>query len=304
MPNRIIKESICTSDDINELSCEEETFFYRLIVNCDDFGRFDAREKILRSRLYPLKLDKVSLDDIGAWLKTVVEKGMVNIYEVDGNPYLQIANWSKHQQIRAKKSKFPAPTTDSISSDSKMQTSASMSNQLIADESVCKQMQSSDINCNQLIYPQDSMRNHLISDDIKCNQTQSSDGICSRESESESEYENPNPNPNPNARDDAYSQIANVYQTEIGVVSDIARQKLFDWLESYSPEWVRAAIEEAVHHNARSPAYVESILKGWAKRGFKVRPEKWDGARPSVQGDSNRLSVIENAKRRFASGGS
>ena len=42
MPNRIIKESICTSCEIDSLTPEQEVFFYRLIVNCDDYGRMDA----------------------------------------------------------------------------------------------------------------------------------------------------------------------------------------------------------------------------------------------------------------------
>ena len=55
MPNRIIKESVCTSDSVDGLSWFEEVFFYRLIVNCDDYGRFDARPAVLKSRLFPLK---------------------------------------------------------------------------------------------------------------------------------------------------------------------------------------------------------------------------------------------------------
>ena len=55
MPNRILKESICTSDNIDQLSNLAEIAFYRLIVNCDDYGRMDARAKILKSRLFPLK---------------------------------------------------------------------------------------------------------------------------------------------------------------------------------------------------------------------------------------------------------
>jgi hypothetical protein len=34
VPNRIIKESICTSNEIDALKPEEELFFYRIIVNC------------------------------------------------------------------------------------------------------------------------------------------------------------------------------------------------------------------------------------------------------------------------------
>jgi len=47
MPNRIIKESICRSEEIDSLSWFEEVLFYRLIVTCDDFGRYDGRAKII-----------------------------------------------------------------------------------------------------------------------------------------------------------------------------------------------------------------------------------------------------------------
>ena len=40
MPNRIIRESICTSDSIDKLSWFEEVLFYRLIVNCDDLTTY------------------------------------------------------------------------------------------------------------------------------------------------------------------------------------------------------------------------------------------------------------------------
>ena len=55
MPNRILKEGICTSDQINELTWFEEALFYRMIVNCDDFGRFDGRIQVIKNRLFPLK---------------------------------------------------------------------------------------------------------------------------------------------------------------------------------------------------------------------------------------------------------
>ena len=54
MPNRILKESVCTSDSVNKLSWFEEVLFYRLIVNCDDYGRFDGRVSIIKNRLFPL----------------------------------------------------------------------------------------------------------------------------------------------------------------------------------------------------------------------------------------------------------
>lgn len=105
MPNRIIKESICTSDEIDSLTPEEEVFFYRLMVNCDDFGLLDARPKILVSKCYPLK--SFDIKRIVKMLGSLLEAGLVNLYEVDGRPYLAIAKWSEHQQIRAKRPKYP-----------------------------------------------------------------------------------------------------------------------------------------------------------------------------------------------------
>ena len=108
MPNRILKESICTSDTLDELTWMEEVFWYRLIVNCDDYGRFDARPAILRSRLFPLK-SSVTEKNVKEILNKLSTVGLVILYEYEDKPYLQLATWDRHQQIRAKKSKYPAP---------------------------------------------------------------------------------------------------------------------------------------------------------------------------------------------------
>lgn len=108
MPNRIIKESICTSDTINRMTSFQETFFYRLIVSCDDFGRMDARPAILKAKLFPLR-DRMTLKDIGDALQALADIGCVDLYEVGGKPYLCLPSWKVHQTIRNKKSKYPAP---------------------------------------------------------------------------------------------------------------------------------------------------------------------------------------------------
>jgi hypothetical protein len=110
MPNRILKESICTSNDIQALSPQEEVFFYRLIVNCDDFGRLDARLPILKSKLYPLK-DNIKSSDIERYLLKLSDGNpllMIKLYYNANIRYLQINKWEKHQQIRAKRSKYPS----------------------------------------------------------------------------------------------------------------------------------------------------------------------------------------------------
>lgn len=132
MPNRIIKESICTSDSIDALTPEEEVFFIRLMVNCDDYGRMDARPDIVRAKCFPLKLEKVKGKDIEKWLKSL-QKELIKIYVVNGRPYLQLVTWDNHQQVRAKKSKFPSPDSEGA--------------QLLEVDNICNQMISNDDIC-------------------------------------------------------------------------------------------------------------------------------------------------------------
>ena len=113
MGNRILKESVCTSTSIEGLSWFDEVCFYRLLVQCDDFGRMDARAAILRSRLFPLK-DEVKNSDVEDSIRRLEERGMVGLYENDGIRYLQVLNWNKHQKIRHKRSKFPPAPWETI----------------------------------------------------------------------------------------------------------------------------------------------------------------------------------------------
>ena len=107
MPNRIIKESICASDTIDGLSWFEEVLFYRLMVNVDDYGRFDARTAILKARLFPLK-SSVTEKQIEQAIVRMNETGILITYTVSGKPYLQLSTWAKHQSIRNKRSKYPS----------------------------------------------------------------------------------------------------------------------------------------------------------------------------------------------------
>ena len=129
MPNRIIKESICTSDSIDRLSWFEEVLFYRLIVNCDDYGRFDGRAAIIKNRLFPLK-ESLTTKAVSEAVKKLANAGMVVLYTFEGKPYLYLPTWNDHQTVRAKRSRFPEPA-DSLKS------SASICKQMNADECKC-----------------------------------------------------------------------------------------------------------------------------------------------------------------------
>ena len=107
MPNRIIKESICVSEQIDELTPFEEVFFYRLLVNCDDYGCFDARERVVSSRLFPLRDIKPA--DITKALKRLENVGLIQLFTVGGKPFLFVCKWAEHQRLRVSKHKYPTP---------------------------------------------------------------------------------------------------------------------------------------------------------------------------------------------------
>lgn len=126
MPNRILKETICTSENLNSLEPEAEVFLYRLIVTCDDYGIFFANTSILRAKCFPLRIDKIKDKDIEKWIKALVDAKLIFLYEYEGRQYLKLTKWERHQQVRATKSKYPTPDMEGI------------------------RMISFDINCNQL----------------------------------------------------------------------------------------------------------------------------------------------------------
>ena len=108
MPNRILKESVCTSPNIERLGWFEEVCFYRLIVQCDDFGRLDARPQLLRAKLFPLR-DDVTAAVVEGAMNTLEAIGLIERYTVGDRPYLQLATWARHQRVRTKRSRFPPP---------------------------------------------------------------------------------------------------------------------------------------------------------------------------------------------------
>lgn len=113
MPNRIIKESICTSENLNQLSPEAENLFYRLIVKADDFGCYFGNVKIIKNTCYPLKSDAIKDKQMIEWLNELIKAELIFLYNgEDGKQYIKFTKWEKHQQKRATKPKFPLPKSD------------------------------------------------------------------------------------------------------------------------------------------------------------------------------------------------
>lgn len=108
MPNRIIKESICTSEKIAALSDFEFRLWIGLITQADDAGRGDARPAIIKGHVFPLR-DQVTAKAISTGLHALATVQLVSLYTVGGKPIYWLPGWSEHQRIRDCKPKYPAP---------------------------------------------------------------------------------------------------------------------------------------------------------------------------------------------------
>ena len=113
MPNRIIKESIHTSETINELSDIQFRLWIGLITYVDDYGRGDARAAVIKGMVFPLR-DRMSQKDIEKGLSELAEVGCINLYMSGGKTYLYFPQWDQHQRIQNKRSKCPDPAESQI----------------------------------------------------------------------------------------------------------------------------------------------------------------------------------------------
>lgn len=108
MPNRVIKDSLLTSEKVSSLTDFEFRLWVSMILLVDDAGRGDARPAIIKGRAFPLR-ERVSLKDIEVAVHGLAAKGCVSLYEVGGKPYFWFPTWSNHQRVRDARPKYPAP---------------------------------------------------------------------------------------------------------------------------------------------------------------------------------------------------
>lgn len=111
---RMIDKVIILSRKINAISEGAENLYYRIYVNTDDFGLFHADPKILKGQIYTLR--SISAATIERRLNELIEIGLIKIYINNGEKYLEIVDFDKHQDFRkdyTRKYEYPKPNTKS-----------------------------------------------------------------------------------------------------------------------------------------------------------------------------------------------
>lgn len=105
MPTRLLRDWT-DSFAVDELDVHAERFFVRLIMVVDDYGRFHADPRMLRSKCFPLKTD-IRDSDITRWLAACQKTGMLCCYrDKSKRALLEVCNFKQRSRTD---SKFPAP---------------------------------------------------------------------------------------------------------------------------------------------------------------------------------------------------
>jgi hypothetical protein len=104
---RTIKPEFPQSESMGRVSRESRLCFILLWTLADDVGRLRGSSRMLASLLYPYDDDAKKL--IERWLNELEAESCIVQYRTEGDSYIQICNWLKHQKIdRPSKSRIPA----------------------------------------------------------------------------------------------------------------------------------------------------------------------------------------------------
>lgn len=110
---RSIKPDFWRSDDIDALAVEDRLLFIGLWSYVDDNGVGRDRLASIAADLFAGDLERDSretLARVSRGLSNLAGRNLLLRYEVDGRPFLAIANWTKHQRIdKAGKARYPGP---------------------------------------------------------------------------------------------------------------------------------------------------------------------------------------------------
>lgn len=94
MPNRLIKESIHTSEKLNQLTDFQFRVWVNLLTYVDDYGRGDARPAVIKGTCFPLR-DRITAKSITKALQELEEMDIVTISSADEHPILIINRWTE-----------------------------------------------------------------------------------------------------------------------------------------------------------------------------------------------------------------
>lgn len=198
------------------------------------------REGRLEDRPKKLRAEILPYDscDGEEFVSAIASKGFIIRYEVDGKRYIQINNWHKYQDIHPREAASTIPDPPS------------------QGEPKANPGESLDCPVNPIpSFP-------------SCTSfpSQNTSGVVNARGEMAPR----------DKQEKVTAEIFTVYQKEMGLMSDIIKDKLLDLIDHYPRDWIVNAIEIAVLNGKRKLSYVEGIINRWTANGYDLKSKPWE----------------------------
>jgi len=139
---RMISKAISISEKVNSLSVFGRLLYTWMIPHADDFGRLPGSPVKVRALVVPMAEETIK--DVEQALKDMHKHGLIIWYEVDGERFIQITNFEKHQQGLHKRtpSKYPSPPNSCHEFSDQIANSSSLSaSETDIEELVCRALE-------------------------------------------------------------------------------------------------------------------------------------------------------------------
>lgn len=130
---RTIKPSFFKNDDLVEIDPLGRLLFIGLWTIADREGRLEDRPKKIKMEILP-----ADSCDVDAFLAALQDAGFITRYEVDGKRYIQINNFSKHQNPHPRETGSEIPPIPA-QNDAEEAQSREIPRQSNAEEVVCRE---------------------------------------------------------------------------------------------------------------------------------------------------------------------
>ena len=254
MPFRMIKDTIRSSKNVCSLTDFQFRVWVYLITYVDDYGRGSADPELLKGLLFPRSKETDQLEDrIKDALDTLAVKGMITIYDFEGEPYLYFPKWKDHQRVRSKVSKFPTPPPE------------------------CGELRRVAADCGEL--PQDAARNLNLN--LNLNQ----------EPKPEPEPE-PEPHAREEPQNDL-ARVMQFYMDNVNAIpSPYCVDMLKVYTESLGAELVLHAIQVALDEQKASFGYIRAILQRYEREHFQTVEEAVQSEKSFRKGNGGKTDNI------------
>lgn len=277
MPNRLLKETICTSEDLDKLSARAENLFYRLITKADDFGAYYGNASIVKGTCFPLKSDDFSSREVEAWIEEIAKAGLIYLYcAEDERKYIQFVKWEKHQNVRAQVRKYPEFSLERY----ELPEDGGVCYQLKTIANNCEQLRTDENNCEQLHANAPVIQSNPIQEESNPKRIQKE---SNPKREAGRDYE----------KDDLFETFWSAYPKKTGDIRQAYQEYLYAVQSGTPPETIiNAAVELCAEVDPEKIQYLTSAErwlrnKGWltpAEKGGKARGGK-SSAGKSISGE-------------------